>query len=180
MTIDRKRPELPQKRKPAVVEPIRASQLEARPVDWLWPNRVPLGGLTVLAGEPGLGKSLLGVWLAARLSRGDLGKPGTSLLLTAEDSREYTVLPRLTAAGAELAQIAFPPPGGDGLDRVIRLPDDVGLLRELVAKTAAKLVVFDPLMAYLPAKVNSWSDQSLRERWLRSRPWLRSRAQPCC
>jgi hypothetical protein len=48
------------------------------------------------------------------------------------------------------------------LDQVIRLPDDVGLLRELVAKTAAKLVVFDPLMAYLPAKVNSWSDQSLR------------------
>jgi hypothetical protein len=72
--------------------------------------------------------------------------------LTAEDSREHTVLPRLTAAGADLPRIAFPPPGGDGLDRVIRLPDDVGLLGDLVAKTAAKLVVFDPLVAYLPAK----------------------------
>jgi hypothetical protein len=162
MTIDRKRPERREKRKPGLVEPIRASQLEARPVHWLWRNRVPLGGLTVLAGEPGLGKSLLGVWLAARLSCGELGEPGASLFLTAEDAREYTVVPRLTAAGATLTQIAFPPPGSDGLDQVIRLPDDVGLLRELVEKTAAKLVVFDPLVAYLPAKVNSWSDQSLR------------------
>lgn len=162
MKTDSKALELPRKKQLGAAEPIRASQLEVRPVEWLWPGRVPLGGLTVLAGEPGLGKSLLGIWLAARLSRGDLGRPGASLLLTAEDSREYTVLPRLTAARAKLARIAFPPPGSDGLDRVIRLPDDVGLLRELVAKTAAKLVVIDPLVAYLPAKVNSWQDQSLR------------------
>jgi RecA-family ATPase len=159
---DSKALELPRKKQLGAAEPIRASELEVRTVEWLWQGRVPLGGLTVLAGEPGLGKSLLGIWLAARLSRGDLGRPGASLLLTAEDSREYTVLPRLTAARAKLARIAFPPPGSDGLDRVIRLPDDVGLLRELVAKTAAKLVVIDPLVAYLPAKVNSWQDQSLR------------------
>jgi AAA domain len=44
-------------------------QLEARPVQWLWPDRIPQGGLTVLAGEPGLGKSLLSLWLASRLAR---------------------------------------------------------------------------------------------------------------
>jgi RecA-family ATPase len=115
-----------------------------------------------LAGEPGLGKSLLSIWLASRLSRGALGKSATSLLLTAEDSREQTVLPRLVAAGADLERIVFPPSGGDGLERMIRLPDDVGYLAELLTQTAAKLVVFDPLVAYLPAKVNSWQDQSLR------------------
>jgi hypothetical protein len=94
----------------AAAAPLRASQLEVRPVQWLWPGRVPQGGITVLAGEPGLGKSLLSVWLASRLSRGELaGAPATSLFLTAEDSREHTVLPRLVAAGAELEQVVFPP-----------------------------------------------------------------------
>src|SRR5262249_8837957 len=124
---------------------------------------VPVGGVTVLAGEPGLGKSLLSIWLASRLSRGELGKtPAASLFLTAEDSHEHTVLPRLVAAGAELDQIVFPPPGRDGLERAIRLPDDVSYLDELVASTEAGLVVFDPLVAYLPAKGNSCQDQSLR------------------
>jgi hypothetical protein len=119
--------------------------------------------LTVLAGEPGLGKSLLSLWLASGLSRGELGgTPAASLFLTAEDSREHTVLPRLVAAGAELERVVFPPPAADGLERAIRLPNDVGYLRELIRRAGAKLVVFDPLVAYLPAKVNTWQDQSLR------------------
>ena len=132
-------------------------------MEWLWPGRVPQGGLTVLAGEPGLGKSLLSLWLASRLSRGELGgTPAASLFLTAEDSREHTVLPRPVAAGAELEHVVFPPPENDGLERSISLPDDIGYLRQLMVKAAVRLVVFDPLMAYLPAKVNSWHDQSVR------------------
>jgi RecA-family ATPase len=108
-------------------QPVRASQLQVRPVEWLWPGRVPQGGLTVLAGEPGLGKSLLSIWLASRLSRGDLGsKAAASLFLTAEDSREHTVLPRLVAAGAKCERIVFPPPEKDGLERAISLADDIG------------------------------------------------------
>jgi putative DNA primase/helicase len=119
--------------------------------------------LTVLAGEPGLGKSLLSIWLASGLSRGDLGnKPAASLFLTAEDSREHTVLPRLVAAGAKCEQVVFPPPEKDGLERSISLPDDIGYLRQLVEKAGVRLVVFDPFVAYLPGKVNSWQDQSLR------------------
>ncbi len=150
-------------RKLAVTGPVRASQLEVQSVEWLWPGRIPQGGLTVLAGEPGLGKSLLSLWLASRLSRGELGgTPAASLFLTAEDSREHTVLPRLVAAGAELERVVFPPPAADGLERAIRLPNDVGYLRELIRRAEAKLVVFDPLVAYLPANVNTWQDQSLR------------------
>ena len=152
-------------RKPelAVAAPVRASELEVRPVEWLWRGRVPRGGLTVLAGEPGLGKSLLSVWLASRLSRGELGgASAASLFLTAEDSREHTVLPRLVAVGAALERVVFPPPASDGLERAVRLPDDVGFLRQLITSADAKLVVFDPLVAYLPARVNTWQDQSLR------------------
>jgi hypothetical protein len=97
------------------------------------------------------------------LSRGEFGrKPAASLLLTAEDSREHTVLPRLVAAGATCERIVFPPPEKDGLERSISLPDDIGYLRQLMVKAAVRLVVFDPLVAYLPAKVNSWQDQSVR------------------
>jgi hypothetical protein len=163
MTIEAKTRELSQKRRLAATTPVRASELQVRPVEWLWPGRIPQGGLTVLAGEPGLGKSLLSIWLASGLSRGDLGsKPAATLFLTAEDSREYTVLPRLIAAGAKCERIVFPPPDKDGLQRSISLPDDIGYLSQLVAKAGVRLVVFDPLMAYLPAKVNSWQDQSLR------------------
>jgi AAA domain len=143
--------------------PVRASELQAKPVDWLWPGRVPRGALTVLAGEPGLGKSLLSIQLASALSRGELGgEAAESLVLTAEDSHEHTVLPRLVAAGADLGRIVFPPPANDGLEGAIRIPDDVSYLGHLVERTQASLVVVDPLVAYLPMKVNSWQDQSLR------------------
>ena len=69
------------------VRHLRASQVKPRPVQWLWPGRLPLGAITVLVGEPGLGKSLLTTTLAAQLSRGELtGTAETSLFLTAEDS----------------------------------------------------------------------------------------------
>ena len=57
-----------------------ASQIKPRPVRWLWPDRIPAGALTLLAGREGIGKSLVGVHLAAQLTRGTLpggrhGKP---------------------------------------------------------------------------------------------------------
>jgi AAA domain len=144
-------------------EPIRASELEPKPVSWLWPGRIPLGLLTYLAGEPGLGKSLLAVRLAAMLSRGELiGAEANSLILSAEDSREHVLLPRLRAAGAELTRVFFPPLGEDGFEQLIRLPDDLDRLGELVSQVGAKLVVVDPLVAHLPERVNSWQDQSVR------------------
>jgi RecA-family ATPase len=143
--------------------PIRAAEVEPRPVDWLWRGKVPLAGLTVLAGEPGLGKSLLSILLAARLSRGHLDvREGPTLFLTAEDSREHTVVPRLMAAGADLDRVLFPPSGADGFEQLVHLPDDVEYLSDLVGETGTKLVVIDPLVAHLPPKVNSWQDQSVR------------------
>jgi hypothetical protein len=45
-------------------------RLARRPVEWLWPLRVPLGKLTLLVGDPGCGKSLLALDMAARVTRG--------------------------------------------------------------------------------------------------------------
>jgi len=48
-----------------LIEPL--SKIEAKAIRWLWPNRIPAGKLTIIAGDPGLGKSLLTLDLAARV-----------------------------------------------------------------------------------------------------------------
>jgi AAA domain len=69
----------------------------------LEPGRVPIGLVTVLAGQGGLGKSQWTTLLPARLSRGEFGEPGASLVATAEDSPGTTVRPRLDAKDAARA-----------------------------------------------------------------------------
>jgi putative DNA primase/helicase len=124
-----------------------------------------MGSITVLAGDPGLGKSLLSLNLAAALSRGAFGPHGAGdiLLLTAEDSRTHTVRPRLEAAGADLARVHFGSICRDGLETTLALPYDVGALRELIQSTRTQLLVIDPLMAHLASNVNSWKDQTVRQ-----------------
>jgi AAA domain len=124
-----------------------------------------MGSITVLAGDPGLGKSLLSLNLAAALRRGELGprSAGDVLLLTAEDSRTHTIRPRLEAAGADLARVHFGSIRRDGLETTLALPDDVAVLRELIESTRTQLVVIDPLMAHLASNVNSWRDQMIRQ-----------------
>jgi RecA-family ATPase len=143
--------------------PMPLSELTARPVDWLWPGRIPFGAITVLAGEPGLGKSLLTLDLAARLSRGELsGDAGSTLLLTAEDAREQVVVPRLIAAGADQSRVLVPPRPTDGLDLPLRIPDEMEAMRRLVIAGDVRLLVVDPFSAHLPGHVNGNSDKSVR------------------
>jgi hypothetical protein len=121
-------------------------------------GRVPMGMLTLLLGDPGLGKSLFTCLLAAQASR-----EGTAVLMaTAEDSPGATVRPRLEAVEADLGLIALVEMSRDGCAEGIALPDDIHHLERLVAERKATLVVIDPLMAHLPEKVNSWRDQSVR------------------
>ena len=120
--------------------------------------------LTVLAGDPGLGKSLLTIHLAARLSRGELaGQPGNVLMLTAEDPLAQVVRPRLEAAGADISRVHFGSMSRDGIDTPILLPDDIAALGALVEQKKARLVVIDPLMAHLAGGIDSWKDQKVRQ-----------------
>src|SRR5262249_60590266 len=86
------------------------SDVTPKPVDWLWPDYIPLGKITVLDGDPGLGKSLLTLDIAARTSTarampdgtvGDCTEPAGVVLLSAEDDPADTLRPRLEAAGAD-------------------------------------------------------------------------------
>src|SRR5690349_13028507 len=75
--------------------------IEREPVHWLWPGRIPLGMLTLLIGDPGLGKSLLSLYLAALVSENG----GDVLILSAEDHPGAVIRPRAEAVGADLERL---------------------------------------------------------------------------
>jgi hypothetical protein len=89
-----------------------AADVTPEPVEWLWPGRVALGKLTLIAGEAGLGKSQLSIAIAAAVTTGGdwpcregRAPQGNVVILSAEDGAADTVVPRLMAAGADRERV---------------------------------------------------------------------------
>lgn len=133
------------------------------PIEWLWPGRIALGKVTLIVGDPGLGKSLLTIALAAHVSRGTPWPvdrspcpTGDVLLLSAEDDIEDTIRPRLDAVGADPQRVhaleaVFEMDVQDGKPRR-RMPNlvrDVERLAEILAGRKFRLLIVDPVSAYL-------------------------------
>ncbi len=134
---------------------VAADTIKPRPVFWLWDGRLALGTLGLLAGREGLGKSTLGYWTAARVTRGELegtyrGVPKSVLVCATEDSWEHTIVPRLIAAGADLARV-FRVEVLNALDVHVglSLPRDLIALERAAGETDAALLLLDPLMSRL-------------------------------
>ena len=143
--------------------------LESRPVSWLWPGRLALGKLAMLDGDPGLGKSLVTLDLCARLSKGRPFPDGATgpgraaaLVLNGEDSAEDTIRPRLQALDADLKYVFVlrmeDAAGGEPL----RLPDHTAVLDDALNQTSARLLVIDPIVAFLNPRIQSGNDASVR------------------
>jgi RecA-family ATPase len=133
-----------------------ASQVVARAVAWLWLYRLALGKLAVLDGDPDLGKSLVALDLCARLSTGRSFPDGSpspgpcnSLVLNSEDDAEGTVRPRLQALGADLDRVFIWRREADGGGERPSFPSGIDRLDRMLARTKAKLVVIDPVPAFL-------------------------------
>jgi hypothetical protein len=156
----------------ASVEAARLTTLATvsrRDLRWFWPAWIPLGKITVLDGDPGLGKSTLLLDLAARASRhlpmpdGQASDGGPSLLLSAEDDLEDTVRPRLEAAGADLSLVHHFSAVESGLGlRSPVLPEDLGVLAATVKEQAIRLVILDPFFAYLGEGLDTSRDHDMR------------------
>jgi hypothetical protein len=141
-------------------------------IRWLWPGYVPLGKLSVIEGDPGLGKSLLTVQLAAAVTTGmSLTLPGWErrpaadvVFVTYEDGNADTNVPRLIAAGADLFRVAFVKGvrGHDGFADLFTVPGSIPQLKALVTERHAALVVIDPLSASLGSDIDSYKDQDIR------------------
>jgi putative DNA primase/helicase len=139
------------------------NDIPAQKLSWLWPGRIPLGKLTLFSGDPGLGKSLVTLDIAARVTckrpwpDGALNeKSGSVVILSSEDDAADTIRPRLEAANADLTRIHIleavrrqKQDGTTALDQ-FNLQDDITALRDEIAKLEdVRLVIIDPISAYL-------------------------------
>lgn len=136
------------------------SEIELESVDWLpgMEGRIPLGMLTLLAGEPGLGKSTLTAALAATVS----GRGGRVILAGAEDVPGVTVKPRLMAAGANQRRVVNLRLREHGTDSGLVIPGDLEQLDRAIGDGGAELLVIDPLGSHLSSTVDSFKDASVR------------------
>ena len=134
---------------------ITMDQVKAEKIDWLWDNRIPIGRLTLLDGDPGSGKSFLSLEIASRVSRGEAlpfgGKkrsPANVLLMSCEDGYSDTVRPRLDRLGADVSRIAIPNPQR-GLSTTML---NASFIEQAVKELGPSLVVIDPIVAFAGRK----------------------------
>lgn len=161
----------PTTREPVLVANVRPlSDFEPEPVSWLWHHRIPYGKITILEGPPDVGKSHLTLELAALVSRGGRLPDGSTVergnvvLVTCEDGLADTVRPRLDAAAGDPDAVyvlsGFSLNGDE--ERLPVIPGDVPAIRLVVEESRAKLLIIDPLTAYLGEKVNAHRDHDVR------------------
>ena len=129
---------------------IKMSEIQSQEIEWLWFPFIPYGKLTIIQGDPGDGKTTLVLNLAAKLSKGealdkdmDIKEPIIVIYQTAEDGLADTVKPRLDLAGADCEQIIVI----DESDKSLSMADE--RLEEAIQTTGAKLLILDPIQAYL-------------------------------
>jgi len=151
----------------------RVADVEERPVNWLWPSRIASGKLTLFQGDPSVGKSTVTLDIAARITRGlawpdrsDCFAPlGEVLLLSAEDSIADTIRPKLRAAEANLARVVVVDGkrhrGHPGISPISLETDLLDIAAELRARPDVRLLVMDPISAYLGA-VDSHANADVR------------------
>ena len=127
----------------------------ARPL-WIWDQRIPVGGVTLLAGQEGHGKTLLVCWLAARITQGQLSgerhnRPADVIYVGLEDDRSTVIKPRLIAAGVDPDRFHFV----DLADSVFALDTHLDDLADAANGLDVGLIVFDPLDAHLGHTIDS-------------------------
>ena len=140
--------------KPETVKIIRMSDVELTPVEWLWKPYLPFGKLSVLQGNPGEGKTYFAMHLAAACTNGKLlpnmerMEPFNVIYQTAEDGLGDTVKPRLIEAGADLNRVLVI----DDSDVQLTLSDEQ--IEKAIVENNARLVIIDPIQAYLGSDVD--------------------------
>ena len=143
---------------------IHMEDVVSKEVEWLWYPYIPYGKITIIEGDPGEGKTTLVLKLAAALSRGlplpcDDDKEYESIHIiyqTAEDGIEDTIKPRLEKAGADCSMIRVI----DETDKELSMTDD--RLEQAIIETGARLIILDPIQAYIGATVDMHRANEIR------------------
>jgi len=149
----------------------RASDIESKPVNWLWDRRFARGKISLIAGMPGKGKSQITISIAAIVSKGSTwpagdgkAETGNIIILSAEDEGADTIVPRLEAAEADVTRVFLLDSLATGQYGMmtIDLARDLGLLENMLNEIGgASLLIIDPISAYL-GKVDSHNNADVR------------------
>lgn len=133
---------------------IRMSEVQQTEVEWLWYPYIPFGKLTIIQGNPGEGKTFFAMQLAAActnrrfLPQMEPFEPFNMIFQTAEDGLRDTVKPRLLSAEADLERVLVI----DDADNPLTLADE--RIENAIRENNARLVIIDPLQAFLGANVD--------------------------
>lgn len=146
---------------------IWGDKVKVEHIDWLWPNRIPLGMLSLFAGIGGVSKSTLSLYMAAQITTGrpwideisTTRKPGSVIILSAEDTPGNIIIPRLIAMSANISKICILKgtkitlPDGTlglvGIEDLSKTGDLDMLLSTLDKASNPQLVIIDPYTAYM-------------------------------
>lgn len=149
-----------------VVNIISMDTVQEEEIKWLWKPYIPFGKLTIIQGDPGEGKTTFALQLAALLSLGKgfgenenigVSEPVNVIYQTAEDGLADTVKPRLISAGADCSKIKVI----DDSEKSLSMDDE--RLEIAINATGAKVLILDPLQAYLGDKVDMNRANEARE-----------------
>lgn len=150
--------------------------VQSKPIQWLWPGRIACGKVTLIAGDPGLGKSQLTASLAGIVTTGgrwpvDGAKSpqGAVIFLSAEDDAADTIKPRLEAVGADLSRcivvdaVVDSDEAGTIRERSFSVKNDLARLDAVMREVPdVRLIVIDPITAYMGG-VDSHKTSDVRE-----------------
>jgi putative DNA primase/helicase len=140
--------------------------IEPRAVTWLWPGRIPMGKVTIIAGKPSVGKTTLGLDVVARATAGghwpdgQRVRRGSFLIVTAEDDYEDTIVPRLMAAGAERSR-CYAVDADGGIKGLCAKIDRMLTSLKKLDQVQPRGVLIDPLGAFLGG-TDSHNDAQVR------------------
>lgn len=148
--------------------------VEPEEVSWLWEPYLPLGKLTLLEGDPGVGKTWAALQIAANVTKGDpfpepsngipdadkRQEPAHVIYMSAEDGLGDTLRPRLDKVGADpnkvialAGKVCVDPATGEEQREGVTL-EDIPILEETLKTYKPRLLIVDPLQAYLGAKTD--------------------------
>ena len=130
------------------------ADIKAESVSWLSQPYIPKGKVTLLEGDPGIGKSWVSLAIATGVTQGkglpgqEPTEPANVVIASAEDGLGDTIKPRLDAMGAEVSRIF-------AIDGALTLDENgFTLLEKYLERVRPALLIMDPLIAYLGASVD--------------------------
>jgi len=151
---------------------VRASTVKIKPIKWIWPGILAQGKFVLLAGDPGLGKSQVSLFICSVISNGGqwpvsgeiYNEKDNILILSAEDGNNDVIVPRLKAVKADLERIHIieAVKTEDGKEKTFDLSNDVEKLEKLAMLVDnVKMIIIDPISAYL-GKIDSHRNTEVR------------------